>query len=238
MGAKMKKIALFVEGQTEQIFTEKLIREFIGKHGFSVTNYKILGGKKSPRKPLCLTAQNIGVGTEYYFVIYDCGGDNKVQSDIRERIDSLRKQSFSLVIGIRDVYPCLETDIVNIRRYLYYGISPMSGVSIEIILAVMEIESWFLAEETHYPKIYKKLSLEVANKIAKMDVSTSDTETIPHPSDILKQIYMKGGRTYNKSREKVQRTVDALDYENLYINIRNRNKSLNELLTCLDGLIP
>jgi len=231
----MKKIALFVEGQTDQIFTEKLIREIIGKHGFSITNYKFLGGKNGIRKPLWLTTQNINEDAEYYFVIYDCGGDDKVQSDIRERLDSLREETFSLVIGIRDVYP--ETDILKLRHYLYFGISPKSDVLIKIILAVREIESWFLAEETHYPKISMSLSFETANEVAGIGVCKDNTESISHPSDTLKQIYMKGGTTYDKSKEKVQRTVEALNYENLYMKVRNRNNSLNELLTCLDGLI-
>ncbi len=232
----MKKIALFVEGQTDQIFTEKLIREIIGKHKFSITKYKFLGGKNSIRKPLFLAAQNADADTEYYFVIYDCCGDDRVQSDISERLDSLREESFSIVIGIRDVYP--ETDIAKLRRYLYYAIYPNSDVSVKIILAVNEIEAWFLADETHYQRISNDISLEIANKITGIDVSTDSTENIPHPSDVLKQIYIKGGTTYDKSKEKVQRTVDAISYENLYINVRNRNNSLNELLTCLDGLIP
>jgi hypothetical protein len=232
----MKKIALFVEGQTDQIFVEKIIREIIGKHGFSVKNYKFLGGKSSIRKPLLLTSQNAGVDVEYIFVIYDCGGDDKVKSDIRERLDSLREESFSLVIGIRDVYP--ETDIVKIRQYLYFGIYPKTDISVKIILAVNEIEAWFLAEETHYPKISKKISFETANEVAGIDVCKDSTESISHPSDILKQIYIKGRTTYDKSKEKVQRTVDALNYENLYMNVRSRNNSLNELLTCLDGLLP
>jgi len=232
----MKKIALFVEGQTDQIFTEKLIREIIGKHGFSITNYKFLGGKNSIRKPLWLTTQNTNADTEYYFVIYDCGGDDRVQSDIRERLDSLWEESFYLVIGIRDVYP--ETDIEKLKYYLYFGISPTPNDSVKIILAVNEIEAWFLAEETHYPKISKRISFETANEVAGIDVCKDNTESIFHPSDALKQIYMKGGTTYDKSKEKVQRTVEALNYENLYMNVRNRNNSLNELLTCLDGIIP
>jgi len=232
----MKKIALFVEGQTDQIFAEKLIREIIGKHESSVTNYKFLGGRKGIRKPLLLTTQNTNVDTEYYFVIYDCGGDDRVQSDIRERLDSLREESFCLVIGIRDVYP--ETDIERLKYYLYFGIFPEPDVSIKIILAVNEIEAWFLAEETHYPKISERISLKTANEISGIDVCKDNTEIISHPSDTLKQIYMKGGTTYDKSKEKVQRTVEALNYENLYMNVRNRNNSLNELLTCLDGIIP
>ena len=195
-----------------------------------------MGGKKSIRKPFLITTRNTRVDTEYYFIIYDCGGDDRVQSDIRERLDSLREESFSLIIGIRDVYP--EIDIEKLKYYLYFNISPKSDVTVKIILAVNEIEAWFLAEETHYQKISDKISLETANNIAGIDVSKHNTEIIPHPSDTLKQIYIKGGTTYDKSKEKVQRTVEALNYENLYIKVRHRNNSLNELLTCLDGLIP
>jgi hypothetical protein len=94
----MKKIALFVEGQTEQIFVEKLIREFIGKHKFSITKYKFWGGKNSNREASILIAQGTDADTEYYFAIYDCGSDKSVQSDIRENLDSLRNESFSLVM--------------------------------------------------------------------------------------------------------------------------------------------
>ena len=231
----MKKIALFVEGQTEQIFIEKLIREIIGNHGFSIESYKFSGGKNITRNPFWLTTQSANENSEYYFIIYDCGGDGKVQSDIRERLDSLRNESFSFVIGIRDVFP--ETDIEKLKHYLYFGISLTTGVSVKIVLAVNEIEAWFLADETHYPKISKSLSFEAANEIAGIDVSKDSTEIILHPSDTLKQIYIKGGTTYDKSKNKVQRTVDALDYENLYIAVRHRNNSFDELLNCLDGFI-
>jgi len=173
-------------------------------------------------------------------MIFDCGGDGKVQSDIRERFDSLKESSFSLVIGIRDVYP--DKNMTRIRHYLYFGIPATGDIPVKIILAIQEIEAWFLAEETHYPIISERITLAVANEIARneipgIDLSMDSTETIPHPSETLKQIYIKGKTTYDKSKEKVERTVGTLSYENLYINIRQRNSSLNELLTCLDELI-
>ena len=232
----MRKIALFVEGQTEQIFSAKLIQEMMGRHGYFIENYKFLGGKNYIRKPLWLTTHSTIDNIEYYFIIYDCGGDNQVQSDIRERLDSLQEESFSLVIGIRDVYP--ETDIFKLKQYLYFGIPEIASVSIKIVLANKEIEAWFLAEEIHYSKISEVLSLKTVNEIAGLDVSKDNTEKIPHPSETLKQIYIKGGTTYDKSKEKVERTVNILDYDNLYVNVRNRNCSLNELLTCLDKFLP
>jgi len=232
----MKKAALFVEGQTDQIFIKKLIMEITGKHELSIKIYKFSGGNKIDRKPLLLTTQNKNEDAEYYFVIYDCGGDENIKSDIRERIDSLREESFSLVIGIRDVYP--KKDIEKLKKYLYFGISTKTDISVKIILAVNEIEAWFLAEETHYPRISNKITLDTANEVSGIDICKDNTEKIKHPSNTLKQIYIKGGTTYDKSKEKVQRTVDVLNYENLYLNVRRRNNSLNELLTCLDGLIP
>jgi len=239
MGAKMKRIALFVEGQTEQIFVGKLLYEFIGKHRIFIENYDPSVWKDRIDNPILFTAKN--VDTEYYFEIYDCGGDNRVQSTIRDNFDFLRKASFSFVIGIRDVYPKPDLDKLMAMANAYLPNNPI--LPVKIIFAVRETEAWFLAEETHYPRIHKKLSFEVANKIAGeeiagIDVSKDSTETIDNPADTLKRIYMKGKTTYNKKERKVQRTVNVLDYENLYINVRKRNNSLNELLTCLERLIP
>jgi len=237
----MKRIALFVEGQTEQIFAGKLLCEFIGKRRLCIRNLDSSILKNCTENPILFTAQDIDMDTEYYFEIYDCGGDNKVQSTIRDNFDSLRKASFSFVIGIRDVHPNSDLDKLRAMVDAYLPNNPV--LPVRIIFAVREVEAWFLAEETHYHRIHKLLSFEVANKIAGkeiagIDVSKDSTETIWHPADTLKRIYMKGKTTYNKHEGKVQRTVDALNYENLYINVRRRNNSLNELLTCLERLIP
>ena len=236
MEESMKKVAIFVEGQTEQLFMEKVIKEIMGMHGFSIKNYKFIGGKNYIRKALLLTTFKNNENIDFFFIIYDCGGDESVKSDICERIESLKYASFTHVIGLRDVFP--ETDINKIKHYLYYGLPAIKDISTNIILAINEIEAWFLAEETHYPKISKKLNIQIVNETASIDVSKDDTQVIICPSDTLKQIYIKGGTTYDKSKEKVERTVNYLDYDNLYFSVRKRNNSLNELLTCLDGLIP
>jgi predicted ATP-dependent endonuclease of OLD family len=47
----MTKVAMFVEGQTEQIFLSKILQELIGNHGLTIDNYKFIGGSRMPRKP-------------------------------------------------------------------------------------------------------------------------------------------------------------------------------------------
>jgi hypothetical protein len=109
---------------------------------------------------------------------------------------------------------------------------------IEIFLAVREIEAWFLAEENHYRLIDDSLTVSKVNSIVGIDITTDSTETIDHPSFVLKQLYQSVGKDYNKKKWEAERTVYNFDYENLYLCVRNRNTSLNELLTCLDNLIP
>ncbi|MDR2020815.1 MAG: hypothetical protein LBQ14_08640, partial [Treponema sp.] len=95
-----------------------------------------------------------------------------------------------------------------------------------------------LAEENHYQLIDESLTIHSVNSIIGIDIAITSTESIDHPSLTIKQIYQSVGKDYNKKKWEVERTVYVLDYENIYLCVRNRNKSLNELLTCLDGLIP
>jgi hypothetical protein len=226
----MMKVAVFVEGQTEQIFVQKLIEQVISPNKATVTTYQLRGGAGHARKLISLKTQSSTQQPDYYFAIYDCGSDSKVKDDIIENSQSMKQNGFSLIIGIRDVYPN-NNKIASLRKYLNFGIP--AGVPAHIVLAVNEVEAWFLAEENHYPKIDTRLTLAKVNAIAGVDVSRDSTETIVHPAEKLQLIYR-----YAKSKHKVHRTVNALDYANLYINVRQRNNSLDELFMYLDSIIP
>jgi hypothetical protein len=228
----MKKIAVFVEGQTEQIFVDKLIREIFDKRKITIKQTKIEG-----KQIIIIKNEVITQNTVYYFQIYDChgGGENStVISDIKEQLSSLLGAGFCNIIGIRDVYPS-KLDAVSLKGKLLKIISNANPVS--IILANREIEAWFIAEDRHYEKISPLLTMGIVNTEVGIDIQKDSTETIPRPSAILHNIYHKANFAYHKSKNQVERTVRAIDYENLYLNVRNRNSSLAELLTCLDDII-
>ncbi|MCL2100111.1 MAG: hypothetical protein FWH22_00155 [Fibromonadales bacterium] len=232
----MKKIALFVEGQTEQLFAVELIRQIFDRRKIAIESTHFTG-KIGARKITIIQSTIATQKTAYYFRIYDCrgGGDNStVKSDVVDQLASLGREGFSSVIGIRDVYPL--TDIALLRKMLRYGI-PKTNIPINIVLAVREIEAWFIAEETHYEKLSPLLSIKVANAVTGIDLQKDSTESLEHPAEILHEIYHRAELAYRKRKRHVERTVEALDYENLYLNVRNRNSSLNELLDCLDGLL-
>jgi hypothetical protein len=112
----MKKVAIFVEGQTEQVFATELVRHIFGHAKVDVEVFQF-SGKTGARRINVIQSVNISPQISYYFRIYDCQGGNEnstVKSDIIEQASSLINQSFSYIIGIRDVYPLL--DVVKLKK--------------------------------------------------------------------------------------------------------------------------
>jgi hypothetical protein len=233
----MKKVAIFVEGQTEQVFATELVRHIFGHAKVDIETLQ-LSGKIGIRRIKVIQSVDIPLSISYYFRIYDCqggGDDSTVKSDINEQADRLKEESFSYIIGIRDVYPL--PDVVKLQALMNKGIKT-SMIPIKIFLAVREIEAWFIAEENHYSLIDTTLNLPHITTIVGFDITTNSTEVICHPAVVLKRIYNSVGQDYQKHKWEAERIAYELDYDNLYFNVRNRNDSLNKLLSCLDGLIP
>jgi hypothetical protein len=238
VGKIVKKVAIFVEGQTEQVFVDEFVRHIFGHAKVDVEILRF-SGKEGVRRVRTIRSVDVESSMGYLFRIYDCqgGGENStVKSDIREQFDRLRGESFSYILGIRDVYPLI--DLQKLKSRLSFNLPNDPSLPVEIFLAVKEIEAWFLAEENHYQLIDGSLTVPRVNSIVGIDITSDSTEVIDHPSLVLKQIYQSVGKSYDKKKREVERIVYDLDYENLYLNVRNRNNSLNEFLTCLDGLIP
>jgi hypothetical protein len=240
MGVGMKKIAVFVEGQTEQIFMTELIKQIFDERKLQVVSHKMQNLHHNIR----IDTFTVNMATEYYFVIYDCENDEKVKTDIIDNFPTLQRSGFSFILGIRDAFNPKRKEKINIEK-LKVGLNTdlPNTIPVKIILAVIEIEAWFMAEETHYAKISPNLTLAIANSIVSeyipnFNLQKDSTETILHPTVVLEKIYQAGGANYSKKEFVIKRVVSLLDYDNLYIAVRKRNDSLNELLTCLDGLIP
>jgi hypothetical protein len=87
----VKKLALFVEGQTEQIFVAKLLIELGGRHRLRVEAIRMFGGGKvCPRMELYrLTSGPPRPEHIFYALIIDCGNDARVVSEINDRYESM-----------------------------------------------------------------------------------------------------------------------------------------------------
>ncbi|WP_059369714.1 hypothetical protein [Treponema endosymbiont of Eucomonympha sp.] len=231
----MKRIAVFVEGQTEQIFITKLLKEFFDERKLNIVSHDM----RTLYHNIRIDTFTTDTAKEYYFVIYDYGNDEKVKTDIIDSFCNLQNSNFSFIIGICGVFNPQRNKTLDVKRFKQ-GINTglPTAIPVKIFPAVNETEAWFIAEDTHYSRISPTLTPLIASSIAGIDIQKESTEQIRHPTVILDRIYQSGGKKYSKHEFVVKRTVNALDYENLYVEVRKRNNSLDELLSCLDGLIP
>ena len=149
----MNKLAVFVEGYTEVLFVEKLIAEIAGNNKVVIDHREIRGGSASRRTFARIRASKMEGDEKYFVMIVDCGGDSLVKTRIMEEHENLTNGGYSKIIGIRDVRPDFtHADIPRLEAGLAKHIKT-SLIPVEFILAVMEIEAWFLAEVSHFAKI-------------------------------------------------------------------------------------
>lgn len=232
----IRKIAFFVEGYTEQAFLKSLLIEIFGTKNIGIEISKAKGGQKSAVSYITLETPLITDETKYYILIFNCGGDGAIKSYIMDRRSSLINSGFEKIIGFRDVYPDFKrTEIQKLLYGLNYK-TPQKDIVIKFILSIMELEGWFLAEENHYSVIDKSLNVASITCSFGFDPSSYDTELIDTPADQLKIIYQSVGKTYKKEEKIIDRTIDALDYGNLYFNVNNRIPSFKTLIDEIDLL--
>jgi len=218
----MNKLAVFVEGQTEQLFVQRLVQEVAGHHNVAMEMRKASGGGRSGVARRYIHLESSDARRKQFFVlIVDSATDNRVASDIRDQYESLVEKGYSRVLGLRDVYPESRSDIPRLRRAVD-RVLPKGSVTVDIVLAIMEIEAWFLAEYTHFERLDTGLTLEKVNNAIGTDAQTLDVENIAHPSETLNTVYQFVGRGYRKKKDQVSDIVDALDYVRLYVELPER----------------
>ena len=231
----MNKLAIFVEGYTEVVFVEKMIEEIAGQNRVRIEHREIRGGRTIRRTMKLIRAARLHPRQEYYVLLFDCGGDELVKTRILEEQDNLTKAGYSMLIGIRDVRPTFAYgDIPRLEEHLPKYIKTKL-VPVTFVLAVMEIEAWFLAEATHYARIEPSITMAAIKANLGFDPENDDMEQLPYPSYDLNSCYAIGGKTYVKRQAKV--TVDALDHALIYTELRNKINYLDRLISAIDAFL-
>lgn len=216
----MEKLAIFVEGQTERLFVERLITAMAGHRHFHIDAIQAYGGGRIiPRCWEEIHATRPHPKTHYYILIYECTNDSRVLSDIREHYQTLADQQYHAIIGIRDVYPQHAPAIATIRED-FKTYLPKTPLGTTLILAIMEIEAWFIGEHTHFARLHSALTVPTLTGKLGYDPSIHDVTLIPSPSNDLRVAYSLAGLSYNKSHNNVERTVRHLSFEEVYCNLR------------------
>lgn len=223
------KVAFFVEGYTEQVFVKKLLIEIFSQKQVAVEVKNIRGGSKVKLSHITIETPVVTESTSYYVLIYNCGSDSTIKSYILDQRNSLIKAGYIKIIGLRDVYPIPRAELHKLVMGLNCRL-PQREIPILFILSVMELESWFLAEENHYLKINHSLTPIHIQSNFGFDPTTHNTELIDEPAITLKSIYNSVGKDYDKLKDTIDNTIDSLDYSNIYFNVHGRNSSLKTLI--------
>ncbi len=233
----MKKVAFFVEGLTERIFLEKLFAAVFASRHLAIEVKKIKGGTRIPITITAITTPNLTDQIKYYILIYDCGGDSNVRSYIEEQRASLINNGYEKILGLRDVYPIDRADI----HKLLYGLNfklQQKPIPVVFILAIMELEAWFIAEHTHFIKINSGLTVDIIRHTLGFDPSIDNMELKNQPAVDLNNCYNIVGDNYSKNEASLERTTSAIDYGEIYFNTRTRVNSLNLLLNEIESFFP
>lgn len=232
----LSKIAFFVEGYTEQEFLKRLLEEIFGQKKVAIEVKSARGGSRVAVSYTTIKSAIATDETKYFVLIYNCNGDSGVKSYILEQRESLISAGYSKVIGLRDVYPDVERkDIYK----LWYGLNlrvPQKPVPISFVLSVMETESWFLAEDTHYERINHQLTVDFIKSNCNFNPLAISSENVDQAAELLKNIYQSVGMTYKKEEFYIDRTINALDFSNMYFTVRNRNVSLDNIIRECEAL--
>ncbi len=231
----MKRLAFFVEGATEVLFIEKLIQEIAGKNNVTIECGFVKGGKTIPKQLTVINAKSTVSGSEYYVLILNCQGDYQVKTRIAEEHFRFSSQGYEKIIGIRDVRPTFQYfEIPRLKATLHKEFN-LSLIPVEIILSVMEIESIFLGETTHFEKIDPTITVEAIQSTLGFNPIIDDMELRSQPASDLANCYAIAGKTYEKNL--VKNTIDALDFDRIYLEQIQKFQSLSLLVSNIDSFL-
>lgn len=224
----MRKIAVFVEGQTELIFTRELLLKCYEWQGLQIECHSLFND--SDLNPEEYPFPNPNATTHYQ--ILNIGNDRKVLSSIikREKYLFSEGQAFDKIVGLRDMYSkeyreATENHQIDatINQKFIDGYQKTINTQaqqpdkIEFQFAIMELESWFLGMESLLPKIDIELTNDKIVDELGIDLQTIDPEvTFFHPASTISTILELVGARYAKKKQEVNSLLGNITKEDFH----------------------
>lgn len=230
----MRKLAIFVEGLTEQILVRQMLQALLDRNRIAIQAVKITGGHNVRMSFTVMKAAHVNRQTDYYVLIYDCGGETNVKSYMLAHRQKLVSNGYQMVLGLRDVYPNFERkEVDKLQKGLNYRL-PQKRARTHIHLAIMETEAWFLGEFHHLKRVSGKLTPEFIEKHLGFNPRTADIEARESPTHDLKAVYQLAGVDYTKKRDRLNAVVRKLDFKYFTHGLCERMPSLDKFVSELE----
>lgn len=218
------KIAIFVEGLTEDIFVTALLREYFNPGTIRIESEKLFG--KRTRRIFFKSLRDTQQCEEHSCLIVDVSNDESVLSRLREHYEGMREKGYTAFLGLRDLkstrYTKFGERIIQSARDTVDRFKVQDDVFFHF--AKMETEAWFLAEPGVFERINSTLTLEAIEHEIGMNLEEVDPQDdIPNPATIVRQIHRLAGLRYSKKKKEVYRLVSRLDWEELCVSAKAKS---------------
>ncbi|MEZ5070849.1 MAG: DUF4276 family protein [Bacteroidales bacterium] len=230
----MKRLAIFVEGLTEQILVRHMLQNVLDQNRIAVQTVKVTGGHNVRMSMTIMRAAHVDNRTEYYVLVYDCGGETNVKSYLLAHRDKLVATGYTMILGLRDVYPSFgREEVPRLLKGLNAHL-PQRGARTKIHLAVMETEAWFLGEYRHLRKVSRKLTPEFIEKHLGFNPKRENMEDRNRPAEDMKAVYRLVGHDYTKKRDRLNAVVSKLDFAYFTRGLAHKMPSLGSFVSTLE----
>jgi hypothetical protein len=230
----MRKLAIFVEGLTEQILVRHLLQAVLDRNRIAIQTVKITGGHNVRMSFTVMRAAHVERNTDYYVLVYDCGGETNVKGYMMARRAKLVSNGYTMIMGLRDVYPNFQrNEVPKLLRGLNHKL-PQKRAATKIFLAVMETEAWFLGEYRHLRKISGKLTPRYIEKHLGFNPQTENMEERERPTEDMKRAYQLVGHDYTKKRDRLNAVVSKLDFQHFTHDLAQKMPSLGIFVDALE----
>ena len=218
----MRKVAVFTEGQTEQIFIRHLVGMRFGWDKISIRCVKL------GRNQHTLAGLNYdNPHADVLFQIIDVGNDEFVLSAIKEREERLLKSGFNKILGLRDMYsenyrkradrkivPAVIKQFIEVAKSTIQKMS--SPDKIFFHFAIMEVEAWFLAMWKVFERLYTMLTVNYIAEKLHFRLDKVDPQLLfVNPSREVEQIFELVGRKYGKTRGDIEAICSKIEQSDI-----------------------
>ena len=225
----MRKIAVFVEGQTELIFTRELLLKCYDYQGLALECYSLFNDADLNPEEYAFPNPTATI----YYQILNIGNDQKVLSSIlkREKYLFSENQAFHKIVGLRDMYSKeyrATTTNHQISTEINQKFIDAHQITIEerahqpdkivFQFSIMELEAWFLGMPHLF--LHDNLTTTTVEGALAIDLEKIDPETtVFHPANTLHAILELGGGQYAKKKEEINTIMGRTtkeDFQALY----------------------
>ncbi|WP_297057596.1 DUF4276 family protein [uncultured Duncaniella sp.] len=217
-----RKIAVYVEGDTELIFVREFLLKWFGYDGTAV-GFRCynLRDAEPPGHP---TEYTYGADDpERFYEIVNVGNDTSVLSKVLKNAERYRNLDFERVVALRDMY-CDNYHKLTYGRTINQELNTrfIEGAAKSIAdkgfsgfvmchFAIMEVEAWVLGMGWYLERMDQSLTQQHLLDSLGLDLEADPETTEYHPADRLNDIYGLIGTSYGKHHTQANSIMGLLD---------------------------